>query len=123
MYAKSVSRARRLLATLLMSALLFVGPVVAGTATEALAVGPCRVTGFSLHARVAMATRGISETEVRDSVRIYCHRGVNQGNGTLKYGAGQSGGLYPVVIINNNGNVVTTYWDGSGGGGGWRVDR
>jgi hypothetical protein len=84
------------------------------------AAGPCRVSSFSLHARIQMATRGISEREVRDAVRYNCADGFRQSNGTWKYPQGTS--CYPTVILSNSAVVVTTWWDREGGGScSWRV--
>lgn len=86
------------------------------TTAPAYAAGPCRVTGYSIHARLAMIDRDISKSEVRQTVSQYCSSGYRQANGNWKYRS--TSAFLPTVILSNNGTVVTTYWEGSGGGGG-----
>ncbi len=82
---------------------------------EAFAAGPCRVNGYTIHARLQMSTRDISKSEVQESVSTNCAAGKWQPkSGTWLYQS--KSGFLPTVVLNNSGWVITTYW-GSGGGG------
>ena len=80
---------------------------------------PCKVYGFSLHARFRMATRDISEAEVKRTVSENCSQAwiedtsVGLADRTFYYPG------HPAVVLNSQGVVVTTMW--VGGGGSWRI--
>lgn len=102
---------------LLLALLLSLGALLAVGATPAQAAGPCRVDGYTIHARLRMAQRDISKAEVRASVSQNCSSGYRQKDGTWIYRASGVSGL-PTVVLNDNAWVVTTFWPSAGGGGG-----
>lgn len=107
------------LSILVMTALAFLlSPILVSTVdvAPAHAAGPCRVTGYSLHARYQMAVRDISKAEVQDSVATFCSSGVHQANGNWLYRS--TSAFLPTVVLSSGGTVVTTWWEGDGGGGG-----
>ena len=78
---------------------------------------PCSVSFYTLHARLRMAERDISDWEVRNAVSVSCQQGQVQWQwlqGTYRYYA-----TYITVIMNSSGGVVTVYYTSGGGGGGW----
>lgn len=106
-----------------MLALLALGAVLPA---EAHAAGPCKMAGYTFHAQLQMSTRDISRSEVEDSVRVNCSRGVWQPDkGTWRYqGSSFDFPKRPGVAVTPNGVVVTAFWPsglGGGGGGSWRI--
>lgn len=108
----------------LLATFALVGSSFTVGVTEAEAAGPCRVTGYSTHAKLRMAERDWSEAEVRETVRVECAYGVRQSNGNWRYTSYT--GFRPTVILATNGTVVTVLdasAGGGGGGGSWVVGR
>lgn len=109
-----IGHARRILLALVAS-LALVFPMLA-VAQVAEAAGPCRVTGYSNHAKLRMAERDWSKAEVKETVRVDCGRGYLQDNGNWIYESSSS--FRPTVVLGDQGNVVTVQNPSSGGGGG-----
>lgn len=102
---------------LLLAVVLSLGALLTVGVAPAQAAGPCRVEGYTLHARLRMAERDISKSEVRASVSRFCSSGYRQSDGTWIYRASGTSGL-PTVVLNSRGYVVTAFWPSGGGGGG-----
>lgn len=78
---------------------------------------PCTVSSFTLHAKLRMSERGISETSVRNAVRSHCRSAYWQA-GTSTWMYPSTSAFLPVVVMNGSAQVVTTWWPSAGGGGG-----
>lgn len=115
----------RVIIVSLIASLLLVGAPMSAEANAVqhpapLAVpsgAPCRVSYFTLHARLRMAERDISEWEVKNAVDYSCrHNRVTWQwlQGTYRYD-----GTYVGVAMNGAGGVVTVWLKGGNGGGGW----
>lgn len=75
---------------------------------EAHANGPCKVTGYTIHAQLQMSKRDISRAEVMASVRVNCHRGKwQEAQGTWLYSGHRR---LPDVVLNKKGVVVTVFY-------------
>ena len=75
---------------------------------EAHANGPCKVTGYTIHAQLQMSSRDISRAEVLASVRMNCHRGKWHPNQRTWLYGGHRG--LPDVVMNKDGVVVTAFY-------------
>jgi len=104
------------LITVLAALMLALLPLSTFGVSEAHAAGPCKVTGYSNHAKLMVSQRDISKAEEVQSVKQYCSAGKKQSNGNWLYKSTDA--FLPTVVLSSNGTVVTTYWEGSGGGGG-----
>lgn len=105
-----------------LAAILIAVSTVVFAPEYAEAAGPCKVTSYSLHARIRLAERDYSKAEIERSVKVNCSKGRWQSSkGTWLYPAQSCSGL-PTVVLNPQGVVVTFYaptgFDGGGGCGG-----
>lgn len=120
MHKKTISKQARWTAVLL-ALLLSIGVV---SPLEAHAAGPCRVDGYTYHARLQMSVRDIGHGEVVAAVNHNCHRGKWQADKQTWIYRGRTFDFpkRPVVVMNRSAIVVSVWWpsrSGRGGGGGW----
>lgn len=107
----------------LLAAILLAVSGIVSIPDLAEAAGPCKVTGYTLHARLRLAERDYSKAEIEKSVKVNCSKGKWQPapKRTWLYPAQGCSGL-PTVVLNPQGEVVTFYppsgFDGGGGCGG-----
>ena len=119
----TLTRTRVALMTLLTLAL---AALAATFPTEASAAGPCKVTGYTIHAQLQMSTRDISKSEVEASVRVNCSRGRWQPTQKtwIYQGSSFQSPKRPAVVMNAQGVVVTAWrptGSGGGGAGSWGI--